>query len=99
TVRGPASVSFSGQTVDYGIAQDLHVIDLAAKAAEPRTAEPRTQAFAQASEEAPKATPAAKPAPQRLRKRYVRRPAPPPAQHRPDDFGWPGFSVVSGLRF
>jgi hypothetical protein len=94
TLTGPPAVNFSGQTVDYGVARDLQVVDLSAKAADTRP-----HAFAQASESAPQAktAPVGKPAPQRARKRYARRPAPlqPPAE----EAGWPSFNVVSGLRF
>jgi hypothetical protein len=96
TITGPPAISFSGQTVDYGVKQDLRVMDLAAKADDSRT-----QAFAHASEAAPQAKTqvAAKPAPQRIRKRYARRPATHPEQQPSEDFGWPTFNVVSGLRF
>ena len=97
TLTGPPAVSFSGQTVDYGVARDLRVMDLAAKADDPRT-----KAFAHASEAAQpqaKVQTAAKPAPQRPRKRYARRPAPRPMQEPGEDFSWPTFNVVSGLRF
>jgi hypothetical protein len=97
TITRPPAISFSGQTVDYGVKQDLQVMDLAAKADDPRT-----RAYAHASEAAPpqaKVQTAAKPAPQRVRKRYARRPAPRPEQQPAENFGWPTFNVVSGLRF
>ena len=93
---GPAAVSFSGHAVNHGVAPSaMQVIDLSARAADAKT-----QACAQAPEGSPEAKPqpAAKPAPQRPRKRYARRPAP-PAPEPADIWALPRFNVVSGVRF
>jgi hypothetical protein len=85
-VTGPQAVTFSGRTIDYGVAPAMQVVDFS---------DPRRQAFAQAAPPpaSPQAAPqsAAKADPQKSRKRYARRKID-PASEPPrlvEVWGWP----------
>jgi hypothetical protein len=74
-VTGPQAVTFSGHTIDHGVAPAMQVVDFS---------DPRRQALAQA---APPAT--AKTEPQKSRKRYARRKVDPEQPRLVEVWGWP----------